>query len=199
MGRLAPFIRSAESGTYALGPADRFDAARAAEAIASAIGAPVAGVIAFSADELVGRMTRGERADHLAASGVTVRDGLWLRLVLEHGTALDRASGGPERRHALFPALHRAFTGDLRSAFERTCRPALGHLRWHGTSTALGDLLLLGAWNGVEETLLSWTAAACAEDGERTARLSPMLDLLSSAVPLCECAHRPGVWTVLTG
>lgn len=196
-GRLRPFAAMAGAGSYRLAQAEAIDPAVLAAAIAAATGRPVKDITPLAADAMVATMSPGQRADHLAAAGATIKDGLWLRLLYEHSSALDAALGGPEVKERLYAGFAASLGLPLRRAFERRFRPVIGAFRWHGTSAALGDILLLGGWNGVEEALFYWMAFSLAGD-PRAERLSPLVDLLSNAVPLCESAKEPGVWLALT-
>ncbi|HTM67938.1 MAG TPA: hypothetical protein VL426_01435 [Candidatus Binatia bacterium] len=191
--RLEPFFLKAETGAYALAPSSEVAEVRAAGIIAAAIGSPVAAVETLSVSAMLSGMTRGERARHLTASGVTIKDGLWLRLMREHADA----SGGVAQ--ALYPPFHRALGSGLRAAFERSLRPAIGGLSWMGMTTSLGDVLTLGAWNGLEEAILYWAASVIMDDASRAERLASLLELMASAVPLCESDGRPGTWLMLSG
>jgi len=194
--RLEPFFLIAETGAYA--PADVVDEARAAEAIACAIGRPVTGIITLPSGRMVGEMGRRERAEHLTFAGTTLKDGLWLRIWREHADALDVALGGRDPRQPIYRAFDQAVGLALRKVFEARFRPVIGGLRWLNTTSALGDLLLLSGWNGVQEALFYQLAFAAAGDEARVGRLTPLVELLPSAIPLCESATRPGHWLLIT-
>lgn len=194
--RLRPFAEIARSGDYRLA-AEELDVEVIASAIAAAVGKPVNGIVPLTTTAMVARMSRGERADHLMRTGVTIKDGLWLRLMFEHSAALDAALGGPDARQALAAAYDKALGLRLRRAFDARFRPVIGDLRWLNTTAALGDVLLLGGWNGVDEALFYWLAFTLAGDEARAARLRPLVALLTYAVPLCESAKEPGVWLAL--
>ncbi|HTK04152.1 MAG TPA: hypothetical protein VL500_01080 [Candidatus Eisenbacteria bacterium] len=195
--RLEPFFVIAETGAYAL--EEDIDESAAADAIARAIGRPVTGIIALPSGRMLEEMNRRERAEHVADAGATLKDGLWLRIWREHADALDAALGGRDPRQPIYAAFDRALGWDLRRAFETRFRPVIGGLRWLNTTSALGDLLLLSGWNGVQESLFYGLAFAAAGDETRLEQLTPLIELLPRAVPLCESAVRPGSWLVLTG
>lgn len=199
MDRLRPFYENAEARRYELTAAETLGADDIRLTLASAAACPVSSVAVLSSSAMTGTMSATERSVHLARSGVTIRDGLWIRIMREHATALDAALSGRDLRQPLFAAFHRSVGAELRAVFEERYRPVIGRMHWLNTTSALGDVLLLGGWNGIQESLLYWLGFSLAGDAARAARLAPLVELMLRAVPLCESERSPGTWIVLAG